>query len=730
MATATTSPSAATDYDPVDLEIFTHELESITTEMGLIMIRTSGDPVIAEARDFSTVLTDADGDLLSFGYLTWHLGPARQSIRYLLDNVAPEEINPGDAFLCNDPHATGACHQPDLGVVRPIFAGEELIAWAWAEAHLLDIGGMSPGGFAIDAFECYGEGLRLPGVKFIDRGRPRDDVRRMLTANLRLPVRVLNEIRSFVAACNVCDERIQTILGSLGADGFRRHVEAMKALPEAATRRRIASLRDGVYHRSNWVEHNGHRNDLYKVDCVATVDGDRLTLDFSGSDPQTDGFVNLSLGGTIGCAITPLMFSLVPDIPFNEGVLNAVEFVVPPGTIVNVTMPAPSSAGHMEAGNRVSKVVTALMADMQAASEDDFVRSHAMAPFQDSWSGNVFYAAPEDGEPIPFLDMNGGGSGGGAQSVADGLDCASTMAALEGGLPDVEINELEYPVLYLWRRINRNSGGAGRHRGGQGHEFAWTPWHTEGGSEQVFTACWQVPPVGVLGGYPGGTSGFYLLHGSDVGARFAAGEVPASVAALRGEGSELGVKQGGLEVAAGDVFVQTHGGGGGFGDPLDRPAADVARDVADGYISARHAEAAYAVVLDRSGQLDAGATEELRRARLEERRSWGRPAGGEPRTVDRGAGSRPVYGAVVAVPGTDGETFACERCATDLGPAEGDFRERACRRETEIAARLEHLDVFCKQRPESPHVHLVEAACPGCGTMLAVDVRVLEDLAA
>lgn len=714
------------DFDPVDVEIFQRGLYDAANEMGLVMIRTSGSPVIGEAVDFSTFIADARGEIISFsGYMTMHLGPARQTVKHIVDVVDPADIHPGDAFIANDPHTTGACHPPDVGVVRPIFAGDEIVAWCWAEAHLLDVGGMSPGGFAPGATECYGEALRFPGIKIMSRGKMIDDIRRLIMANFRMPVRNLNDIRCFIAACNTCDERLQDMLERYGADTFKRYAEISKDLSEQATRKRIASLPDGTYTDTKWVEHNGHRDDLFRVECAMTVEGDSMTIDFTGSSPQTDGFVNLSLGGTVGSALTPVMCTLVPDIPFNEGVIRALDIVAPPGTITNVQMPAPVSSGHMETGMNIAKAMTTCLAEAQAASEDQFVREHAMAPFHDAWIGGVFYAPDEGGNLVVFLDMNGGGAGGGAQTRNDGMDASATFTQLNNGLPDIEVNELQTPILYLWRRLNRNSGGPGMHRGGQGIEFAWTPHHTVGGQEHVFSACWHVPPAGVFGGYPGSASAFRLATGAEVTKAFAAGRMPADVDDLGVEPQMLSSKQLGLDLVPGDVFIQHEGGGAGLGDPLDRDAELVAKDVRDGYVTREAAQAAYGVVLADGGTLDAEATEAERGRQREERRSWASRRNGSTRRVDGGTPLTPVQPSV----GLAGDELACERCRTVLGSAEEGFRSGAAIRETDAPVRMAELGGYCEPRSDGPFVKVVEHACPGCGTLLAVDVRVVEDAA-
>jgi N-methylhydantoinase B len=724
--TATANPALGTidtsDVDLVDVEIFQRQLYAIANEMGLIMIRTSGDPTISEAVDFSTFIADAAGEIISFsGYLTWHFGPARQTVCHLLDVYPREEIHPGDAFICNDPFTGGVCHQPDVAIVRPIFHGDELVAWCWAMAHLLDVGGMAPGGFAPGATECYAEGLRFPGIKFISEGKVSEDLVRLIESNFRVPQRNLNDLRSFIAACNVCDDRLQDLLGEYGVETFRRYNEVSKDLSERATRKRIASLPDGVRQASMYVEHNGHVNDLYEIRLTTTVAGDSMTLDLTGTSPQTDGFVNMALGATISIALTPMVISLLPDVPINEGLIRAFDVIAPEGSIVNAVMPAPTSSGHVEAGLRLSRLVMTELAELQAASSDPFVRSHTLAPFGEGFAGHVFYAPNEAGEYLPFLDHHGEGVGGGAHPHMDGMDASMNLTQLQGALPDCEIYELQYPALYLWRRLKVSAGGAGATRGGQGVEYAFIPWRTEGGVFNCFTNSWQLPSPGVFGGYPGGTCGFRHITGADAEERMRNGEALLSVQELGGTVEELQPKMMGKPTMPGDAILVRVGGGGGYGDPLDREADAVARDLADGYIHERTVKSAYGVVLDAVGGVDADATAAVREQRRAERRQWPQPkiyTGAVPASGAR----RPVHPTIALCDGEGSSAYVCTRCETALAPGDEDYREYLCSHRSHAASRMmaeSGAEIVAREG-----VDLIERACPGCGTLLRVDLVV------
>lgn len=710
----------------IKAEIIRQQLYNIAQEMGIVMIRTSGDPVISEAVDFSTFIADKDGEIISFsGYMTMHAGPARQSVRHIMETYSKDEIRPGDAFICNDPHTTGACHPPDVGIVKPIFYQGDLVAWCWAEGHLLDVGGMSPGGFAINAYDAYSEALRFPGIKIVSEGKIVQDVFHLMEANFRLPQHDINNIRCFIAACNTCEKRTVDMIDKYGLDEFNKYVELNKDLTEKAYRQRIAQLPKKTYEATEWIEHNGHENNLWPIHCKLTVNEDSLTLDFTGSAPQTDGFVNTTEGTAIGCTVTPIMLVLTPDIPFNEGIFRATDIILPEGTVVNAKMPAPVSSAHMEAGMRITKVVTELLSRAMMESEDEWIQNHAMAAFHDSWIVGVFAGNDAEGKPTVFLDMNGGGAGGGAQTICDGIDAGAAFTQLSNGLPDIEINELSNPILYLWRKLNVNSGGPGKYRGGQGIEFGWIPWGTEGGNELVSTACWQVPARGAMGGYPGGTSGYWAIKNSNAHRLMQEGKLP-NLEQLEGD-KELLPSKHVFPIASGDVFVQFEGGGGGLGDPLGRDPQLVLKDLYDGYITQAMAENAYGVVIAENGELDDQRTKTRRELIRKERLDRAIPPIRKSNVKKQLQLVRSSGEALHVKSDSNGQLYTCcSDCGTVLSDRNEPWEQGAVRINHEVSDKLGEYGMFVKGRDTAPYVYLNEFACPECGNMLGVSTSVNE----
>lgn len=706
------------DYDPVTLEVVRMRLDSIVEEMGIAMIRSSGSPVITEAGDFNTALFDPEGRIFSYSdYVQFHIGSGGVAVRNLIATIDVSEVREGDAFISNDPHTSGSSHPPDTTVISPIFHDGELIAWAQSQAHLVDVGGMTPGGFAPSAVDCYSEAVRIPpGVKVFERGVPVESTRRLLLNNVRVPVLYWNDVRSLVASNNFGSKRLLEAIEEFGLAEFRAYSELSFRLAERLVRRRVAALPDGRWEAEEWTEHNGHDDTLLRVHCVLTKAGDQVTFDFTGSSAQTGGFVNCSLGATIGSVASAVVPILAWDVPFNEGVMTAFEVRTERGSIVDPVPPAPISNGHLTTGARVSRVITKLLNEVCRDADDPALRERTQGVWADSWTGGISAGLTDEGEYVVLFNMDGGAIGAGAQPDGDGLDCAGMMTQVNNMLPDVEMNEMLYPVLYLWKRLSPESTGHGMFRGGLGAEFAWTLHGAQEVTQTVFAPTAQVPADGFGGGLPGGGSGHEILRASNAHDLLAAARVPDAQNLAGDRRETLAINQSGFPVRRGDVFLQWCAGGGGYGDPLLRDADRVARDVVDGFVDEEIAAAVYGVVLGGEGA-DADATA-ARRAQIRAARLDAEPARAATR---RGTGSE------AASPRRSGSEWSCPSCAGALGT--GDTWRTSTASVSGVAATtLAALGTRVRPRTEPGAVLLDRDYCPHCGTQLDARVRVEEEL--
>lgn len=707
---------------PVTLDRFTAEitrmaLESISDEMATTMKLTSGSPVLTEGQDFSTALLTPDGEHITYaGYVTVHIGSSWLGTRLVMKAYPPDQIKPGDQFLSNDPFRGGACHAADNYVVKPIFVDGELVCWAYSGAHILDVGGADPGGWSPASFDMFGEAIHIPPLKIVKEGQLNQDLCALIENNVRLPRLYINDVKSFIAANNTADQRITALVRAKGIDAFRKICAFNQDLSEKMMRERISKIPDDTYETVDWVEHDGHNDILFNVRCKLTVSGSDLKFDFSGSDPQGRGGMNAAPAGLIGGVWTALVQILAYDIPFNAGVMRPVQLDRgEEGTLTNPKRPAATGAGHIDTGAKASKMVTELLSRAFAESDDLSLRARISGQFQDCFSANVWEVIDQYGRPTLIGNMDSGGAGGPAQTCCDGLDAAAMMCQVNNQLPDVESNESLYPMIYLWKRLQVDSGGPGIYRGGLGLDFAWALWGTTDVAHGMLNACTRsVPPRGVLGGMPPSTSRFAKLQIGSAEKLFASGHYPIRES-MDGAEQLLPAKIFPIELAQSELFMQWCGGGSGLGDPLLREPSKVHVDVAAGYVSARQARNAYGVVLDVTGKLDVKATEQCRTSIRRDR------LGHEPKAlINTLAGVRGGEASTISIDnvprgGTDG--VRCGHCETYLCDSLADWRTIVPQRESDLAARLGNLGIWVQSRDLEP-LTFIERICPGCGIEL------------
>jgi N-methylhydantoinase B len=583
---------AGSAADAVLAQVIRGRLVAITDQMRLALQAVSGSPTVTEASDFFTGLYLPGGAFATMGYqVTFEAPPVGSLIRHLL--ASGNTLRDGDRIIGNDPFV-GALHQNDLQMCAPLFVEGELVAWAGVMAHQTDMGGMDFASWSPKAKEIWQEGLRIPAVKLVDAGELREDVLEMILTATRLPAQVGLDIRAFIATLNVAAERLVELCHRYGIEVIQTVMTQMVDDTERRLRARLAVMPDGVIHTRDFLEHDGHSNELYTIDLVATKTGDSLLLDFSGSSQQAVGFVNCSRAGLAGGVAGAVIPTLGFGIPWNDGLLNPVRIVAPDGLICSAVPPAPVGSATVETVWVVSNVVSAalnrlLSATPEFAHRAQAVSSGTMATF--NLSGRNQY-----GEAFGLHLMDPLAGGFGAFADHDGQDAAGPINTPSPSIADVEVNEQKTPLVYLYRRLAKDTGGAGRQRGGVGAEIALTV-SVEETQALVMTHGAEVPnSVGLSGGLPGGTVSQSLAEGllSDAPTDDSATRRVGGVEVFR----DLGPKPGAFAFRNTDVFAVTWQGGGGIGDPLDRRPNDVFEDVCQGVVSEAAAFEVYGVVLD------------------------------------------------------------------------------------------------------------------------------------
>lgn len=707
------STITAEEFDVIDVEVHNKSIRDISNEMAITLMRTSGSPVVTEAKDFSTCILDHKAEQLAFaGFVTFHISTALGAVRAVLNRVAVEDLRPGDGFLCNDPHTSGAIHQGDLGIVMPFFHGDELIGWGYVNEHVLDAGGSAVSGFAPGAHDNYSEALNFNAVRVVRDGRIEPEWEAFIANNVRLPRIVLNDIRSMVAANNAGERRLSRVIDELGLARFRALNEVAKDLSERALRDLIGKLPDGTYDAQDWVEYDSRATqELHEVRCRLVVAGDEMTIQYRGA-PQTDSFINGAWPAVVGQSWSTLISQLCYDIPVNAGLWRPVTFDLGPrGTIVNSVPPAPVTQSHMETGMRVNKMLIDVLSQACSFSDDPVVAGRvAGQPCQNLAFFTSYGVDLRTGGPtVAFPVSLGQPCGGGAQTVADGLDTYAAQCMCGCNTPDVEMEESAQPGIILWRRVVRDSAGAGIHRGGMGVAGAMAIVHSQFMTGGAYNNCAVVPPRGAAGGYPGAAGNWELYTETNVFDLLERGQWPTEQH-LRGKKVEMPAKTGNLVLRHGDVFAAVNGGGGGVGDPLLREPASVAKDVRDGYVSAEVGRDLYGVVLDEANQVDLAGTM-ARRAELRKRRLGAAPE----RQPD-------AAGAVFAPLRIRAGRWACGLCGTDLGEARANWRSVAVTVESKVVDRFREIRSQVRELTSAEPVVMRESFCPGCATSLAVDI--------
>lgn len=701
--------------DTLAAEVHRRALENITNEMAITLRRTSGSPVVTEASDFQACVFDTIPEHLgSAAFVQAHLGSSLVGTQAVAATArAMGDLRPGDGWIVNDPHTGGALHQADVGIIMPVFTHGEHRGWTFTNIHVLDIGGSGVSGIAPGALNIFGEGLRFPPIRVIRDGRLDPEWEKFIAANVRAPRPVINDIRSMIAASHVGAAKLEEVVERFGVEAHLAYSEHNKDLTEKTFRERIGRMPDGVYEAVDWVEWDGRSDPdvMLPIRATLTVDGTDLRFAFEGF-PQIEAYVNAGRGGMIGSIAAPLVVLMgYGDFPVNGGMWRPLSFDFgAPGTNVNPTMPAAVSFGHVETGFAVRKLTASLLIQACSMSDDPVLRSRVAGIAHNGHSSNALSGTHDHGHQTTIFYMDDAiGTGGGAQTGHDGQDAHGGTGQLGARIPELEVYEHDGPTRFLWKRVAPNSGGPGARRGGQGIEEAYEVAHAEKLRGPAWNNVAHQPASGPGGGFPGAASAARIIRRAGVDELLRRGVAPSAESRLTGHTETYRKKVTDLVVERGDVIIHAGGGGSGLGDPLLRDPELVAEDVRDGWITRRHAEAAYAVVLDGDRVDDAAtqrAREELRRTRI------GREPSAplrEPRDVGISIGIR------------DGE-WRCESCDHLLGPAERNWREGAVLRESEISQRYAELDMTVARRTSDPEVRIREHYCPACAASLQVDV--------
>jgi N-methylhydantoinase B len=550
--------------DPILASVFARAFKSVTDEMSISLQRTTRSPILCEAKDFVTGLYDAEGRMLeqteNLPILSFSLAPVCKHIRKYFG----DDLHEGDVIFHNDVFSLGN-QLNDVAVFKPIFHQGLLVGWSAAKGHQADIGGAVQGGYNPDATECWQEGLRIPPVKIVERGKLRKDVWDLIFANIRLDI-VSEDMRAEMGACVVGERRLLALIDKYGHETFcdiKQHLfEATRKMMQAE----IRTIPQGSYEGQATVYYDGKNpGSTYQIRVRITVADGRITFDYSETDKQTPGFVNGTYTSSASATILTFLQMVNPDIPHNEGMVEPIEIIIPEGTILNAAYPAATTFGNHLCPPNADAIIRALA---------PVIPDRVTAGWNQLLCALTTGVDPRKGEKFVDIGFMGLKGGSGAMRGTDGYDHIGMIDASGGVLDqDYEMFEQQTPHRLVRHEYLTDSAGPGEWRGGLGVET-----HFIIGSDDTTVVTFGdgdvEPAFGLMGGEKGGLNKIELVYPGGEERKLASKDL------IRG-------------VPRGTLYVQHASGGGGYGDPRRRPLEKVREEVRNGVVSPEVAKNSY-----------------------------------------------------------------------------------------------------------------------------------------
>jgi N-methylhydantoinase B len=557
--------------DPATFEIVKNSLYKIAEEMRVVLAKTAYSPLLKSAGDYSCGVFDADGAMVAQGPdLPIHLGSMPDAVRAIVATFAAD-VHEGDVFLHNDPYFGGS-HLPDVNVVRPAFYEGRLLGYTCLRAHWPDVGSATPGSYGA-VTEIFGEGLRLPPLRLISRGALNVDVEKLILANVRTPDERKGDLGAQLAATLRAAERLKALARRYGAAEIIGYMAQVMDYSDRLMRAALMDLPDGEGSFEDFCDGDGIADDdlgrdaPFRIRLSVRKTGDRLVVDFSGTDAQVKGPMNAPLSVTASGIYCGLKTAIDPNglIPPNSGCWRSIEIRARKGSVVNAEFPAPVVYANHEMSHRVADMVMGALAS--------FLPRQVMACSQGTSAILTLGGLdPRSGRRYVSYETVKGGYG--ARPNKDGINCIASGISNTMNTP-VEVMETAFPVRIERYEINPDSGGAGRYRGGCG---ARRVWRLLEGADATGALCMErmtSPPFGLLGGQAGAAAVVKLTTPDGV-----TRDLPS---------------KGAFGAPAGSVIDMITPGSGGFGPIAERDPGAIGRDLLDGYVSVEQARRDYQI---------------------------------------------------------------------------------------------------------------------------------------
>lgn len=566
--------------DPVTLDIIEGALKNARFEMDAVLYRTAMSPVIREQHDEFPMLTDPQGRMI--------VGQFGSYISEMMEEFE-QTLEAGDVILTSDPYHCGGAisHINDWLVLVPIFFEDELVGWSSMFGHMMDAGGPLPGSLPTGAKTIYGEGIRIPPVKIFQKGKPDENILKLILNNVRMPEMNRADLMGIVAGCRAGEKRVLELCQRFGKDIYLAACQALLDRTHAAMAQLIVqNITEQPVSFEDWIDDDGLGHGPFKMKLTIWREGEHAYFDWSGTDPQAVGPVNFYLNEGMFKMFIGVYLIMVfdPQILFNDGFYPLLHVIIPDGSLLHPKFPSALGC-RTHALTRLFDVLGGALA--RNAPEFSTAAGYGTSPYMlySGWDrkGAFFYV----------MEISYGGIPG--RPVGDGMDGHSWWPLFEN-IP-TEYLEAYYPIRVDGYTTVTDSGGAGFHRGGNGIEKRYV--YLEPGELSIHDDRWLTYPWGILGGKPGMRSEKILVRKQQGPQR-------------------LPSKCDEVQVQPGDMLIYRTAGGGGWKDPLDRPMERVESDVRKGLVSKEKAERDYGVIVG-----DAKASERLRKTMRSQQKEKG-----------------------------------------------------------------------------------------------------------
>ena len=556
--------------DPVTLDIIEGALKNARFEMDAVLYRTAMSPVIREQHDEFPMLTDPQGRMV-VGQFGSYISEMMQDFEQTLEV--------GDVILTSDPYHCGGAisHINDWLVLVPIFFEDELVGWASMFGHQMDAGGPLPGSLPTGAKTIYGEGIRIPPVKIFQKGKPDENILKLILNNVRMPEMNRADLMGIVAGGRAGEKRVLELCQRFGKDVYLAACRTLLDRTHAAMAQLIVqNIPEQPVSFEDWIDDDGLGHGPYKMKLTMWREGDHAYFDWSGTDPQAVGPVNFYLNEGMFKMFIGVYLIMVfdPQILFNDGFYPLLHVIIPDGSLLHPKFPSALGC-RTHALTRLFDVLGGALA--RNAPELSTAAGYGTSPYM------LYSGWDQKGDFFYVMEISYGGIPG--RPVADGMDGHSWWPLFEN-IP-TEYLEAYYPLRVDAYTTITDSGGAGFHRGGNGIEKRYV--YLEPGELSIHDDRWLTYPWGILGGKPGMRSEKILVRKE---------QDPQRVPSKCDE----------VKVQPGDMLIYRTAGGGGWKNPLDRPMERVESDVSKGLVSKEKAEQDYGVIVG-----DAKASERLRK---------------------------------------------------------------------------------------------------------------------